>query len=212
MTADAVAKAEARSKQGDSPSRGVFLDNIPNAFTSVTVTCGFVLMMSTSLPGVSPALCVFAVVLGLITDILDGVIARRLKVNSKFGATFDQLADLTCFGVGPGVFYARQHLMAVESWVPERPGVTMQQLVVIITGLLYVLCSVIRISRALVLSPGERPTYFVGIPTNLASAIMVPIVAFFPGFPLLPPLVVVLSALMVSSLHIPKGMWIIDVK
>ncbi len=208
MTSDSSSK----QAKGDAPSRGFLIDNASNSLTCVTVTCGFVLMMSTSLPGVSPPLCVFAVVLGLITDILDGMVARRLNTNSKFGATFDQLADLTCFGVGPGIFYTRQHLMAVEGWIPERPGVTSQQLLVILTGLVYVLCSVIRISRALVMSAGERPMYFVGIPTNLASAIMVPIVAFLPNLSVLPIIVVILSILMVSTLRIPKGLGIIDVK
>ncbi|CAE8619988.1 unnamed protein product, partial [Polarella glacialis] len=80
--------------------RSVIVRNIPNAITCVTVGCGFLLMASTSIPGISPQVCVFATFLGLAADILDGQAARWLRVKSKFGATFDQLADLTCFGIG----------------------------------------------------------------------------------------------------------------
>ena len=40
-------------------------------------------------------------------------LARSLKASSKFGAAFDQLADLTCFGVGPAIFYIRHELRQV---------------------------------------------------------------------------------------------------
>ena len=42
--------------------------------------------------GISPHVCVFATFLGLLADIADGTAARKLRVKSKFGASFDQLS------------------------------------------------------------------------------------------------------------------------
>mmetsp|Transcript_23079 Transcript_23079/g.65014 ORF Transcript_23079/g.65014 Transcript_23079/m.65014 type:complete len:219 (-) Transcript_23079:76-732(-) len=194
----------------DSPTgretRNFIIRNIPNAITFVTVFSGFLLMVSTSVPGISPNMCVFATFLGLCTDILDGQAARVLRVKSKFGATFDQLADLTCFGIGPAIFYVRQQQLAMGN-----DASVMMQAVTVVSGYAYMACSVFRISRELVVHRGDRPLYFVGIPTNLACVFAVPASALYPGSPLLPVLIIILSGMMVMPYHVPKGLWIFTV-
>merc|ERR1711972_705678 len=135
--------------------------------------------------------------LGLCTDVLDGQVARMLRVKSKFGATFDQLADLTCFGIGPAIFYTRQRQMAVGNDV-----VLISHLLTILPGYAYMACSTFRIARELIVHDGARPLYFVGIPTNLACCFAVPMSACVPGHVLLPWAVLLLSALMVCNLRI----------
>merc|ERR1719414_1118629 len=113
-----MAGAKAKDLRRDSGGEDVLIRpfiiwNLPNAITFVTVACGFLLMVSTSIPAISPKVCVFATVCGLVADVLDGQVARWLRVKSKFGATFDQLADLTCFGIGPAIFFPRQRLVAL---------------------------------------------------------------------------------------------------
>jgi len=179
---------------------------IPNAITCVTVACGFVLMVSSSIPGISPGVCVFATFLGLVADVLDGTAARWLNVKSKFGATFDQLADLTCFGIGPGIFFTRQGLIHEAS-----DSLTVRTFMVILAGYSYMACSVFRIARELIVHEGARPLYFVGIPTNLACIFLVPLAAVFPHHPLLPVVVLVLSGMMVMPVEIPKGLGIFRV-
>ena len=191
------------------PERGFILRNVPNCLTAVTVSCGFILMISVTL-GVDSRYCVAAVMTGLVTDVLDGVAARMLDVKSPFGAAFDQLADLTCFGIGPGVFFATTQLQRLTDWNNETPGIKPRQYWTLFAGFCYVLASVVRISRALIVHNGSRPTHFVGIPTNLAAFILVPTVGFFPRARALPWLVLALSFLMVSTFRIPKGLGIID--
>merc|ERR1719433_937487 len=93
--------------------RSLVIRNLPNAITCVTIACGFLLMVSATVPGISPQVCVLATALGLVADIADGTVARWLQCKSKFGATFDQLADLTCFGIGPAIFFTRQRQLAL---------------------------------------------------------------------------------------------------
>mmetsp|Transcript_15788 Transcript_15788/g.37232 ORF Transcript_15788/g.37232 Transcript_15788/m.37232 type:complete len:211 (+) Transcript_15788:47-679(+) len=195
------------SSPGDeSPDKPFLIRNIPNAITFVTVACGFILMVSTAIPGISPNVCVFATFLGLLADIADGTAARKLQVKSKFGAAFDQLADLTCFGIGPGIFFTRQALSHVDG-----PGVSFGTVMPLLAGYAYVACSTYRIARELIVHDGNRPLYFVGIPTNLACVFVVPCATAIPSNPLLPFVVLGLSALMVMPLHIPKGLGIFKV-
>eukprot|EP00405_Crypthecodinium_cohnii_P013573 CAMPEP_0206445004 /NCGR_PEP_ID=MMETSP0324_2-20121206/15238_1 /ASSEMBLY_ACC=CAM_ASM_000836 /TAXON_ID=2866 /ORGANISM="Crypthecodinium cohnii, Strain Seligo" /LENGTH=194 /DNA_ID=CAMNT_0053913113 /DNA_START=87 /DNA_END=668 /DNA_ORIENTATION=- len=190
----------------DSPqnteNRSFFVRNIPNAITFVTVFSGFLLMVSTSVPGVSPKVCVFATAMGLCADVLDGQAARVLRVKSKFGATFDQLADLTCFGIGPAIFFVRQQQQAMGADAPWS-----MQILTCLAGYMYLACSVFRIARELIVHSGDRPLYFVGIPTNLACVFAVPASATFAGSTFLPFLIVILSGMMVMPYHIPKGLW-----
>ncbi|CAK0901306.1 unnamed protein product, partial [Prorocentrum cordatum] len=174
--------------------------NIPNAITCMTVLCGFCLMTSTTIPGMSPQACVLLTALGLVADVLDGQAARWLRVKSKFGATFDQMADLCCFGIGPAIFYTRQRLLSM-------PDDTLSTVLTLTSGYAYMACSCYRIARELIVHDGTRPLYFVGIPTNLACCFVVPVAAFDPTGVYLPPLVYALSVLMVAPVNIPKGLW-----
>mmetsp|Transcript_47287 Transcript_47287/g.110488 ORF Transcript_47287/g.110488 Transcript_47287/m.110488 type:complete len:212 (+) Transcript_47287:385-1020(+) len=194
------------SNEDESTDKPFLTRNIPNAITCVTVACGFIQMVSTAIPGISPNICVFATFLGLLADIADGTAARKLQVKSKFGAAFDQLADLTCFGIGPGIFFTRQALSQ-----QDRPGVSFGTVMPLLAGYAYVVCSTYRIARELIVHDGNRPLYFVGIPTNLACVFVVPCACAIPSNPILPVLVLALSSLMVMPVHIPKGLGVFKV-
>lgn len=47
------------------------------------------------------------ILLSALIDGLDGLIARRLRATSEFGAELDSLSDFLCFGVAPGVLTYR---------------------------------------------------------------------------------------------------------
>jgi len=42
---------------------------------------------------------------GMFFDVIDGLVARVLKVQSQFGKELDSLADLVSFGVAPAYLY-----------------------------------------------------------------------------------------------------------
>lgn len=63
-------------------------------------------------------------------------------------------------------------------------------------GYAYVACSTYRIARELIVHNNTRPLYFVGVPTNLACVFVVPCATAVPSHPVVPILVLFLSALM----------------
>jgi len=161
---------------------------IPNVITCIVVLSGCILMTMASLIGCKPKVGVAVVIVGLLADVADGMAARRLKVGTKFGSYFDELADLTAFGIGPAVYFMRHCIDNGSSFI----GTCM-------VGYLYMLASVFRISRELVVHRGARPLFFVGITTNMASFILVLLVLLFDTIRMsswLPPAVLPLSILM----------------
>ena len=73
--------------------------NVPNALSALRVACVPVLLALAWRGEVSSFLAVFA--FGLVTDVLDGVVARRLGQTSEFGARLDQWADFALWASLP---------------------------------------------------------------------------------------------------------------
>ncbi len=96
--------------------------------------------------------------LALLADLLDGALARWLKVRSEVGKQLDSLADLVSFGLVPGlVFYKMLETTSILTYLPYA-------------GFLVTLFSAIRLAR---FNVDERQTYsFFGLPTP-ANAIWI---------------------------------------
>ncbi|MEC9209476.1 MAG: CDP-alcohol phosphatidyltransferase family protein [Bacteroidota bacterium] len=74
--------------------------NIPNLITLANLICGlFAIIFAFEGNLTTASLCVF---LGAFLDFFDGLMARILKVSSKFGKYLDSMADMITFGVAPG--------------------------------------------------------------------------------------------------------------
>jgi len=176
---------------------------IPNLVTCIVILSGCILMTFASVLGLKPWAGVVVVFIGLLADILDGMTARKLKVGTKFGSFFDELADLTAFGIGPAVYFMRHGIDNGGSFLATR-----------VVGYLYMLASVYRISRELVVHRGQRPLFFVGITTNMASLILTVLVFLFDSLAIsawLPIPVFLLSVLMVVPRKFykdPSGLFI----
>lgn len=101
------------------------------------------------------AVCLIACV---ICDGLDGVLARRLRVASPFGAQLDSLADMCAFGIAaPVVVYA-----SVAGTVPTAAAAVACALV---AG-----CAAIRLARFNVSPKDGR--FFTGVPTTMAAGVL----------------------------------------
>lgn len=57
---------------------------------------------------------------GMFFDVIDGLVARMLKVQSQFGKELDSLADLVSFGVAPAYLYTL--FSPVDHWVMYIPS------------------------------------------------------------------------------------------
>lgn len=80
-------------------------------------------------------IAVALILCSVIIDGLDGMLARRLKATSEFGAQFDSLSDFVTFGVAPGLLIYRFALSEVDrasAWI---------------FVLVYVVCCCMRLAR-----------------------------------------------------------------
>ena len=80
-------------------SRAVYL--IPNMFTAMALMLGFYAVIK-SIEG-NFELAGWAIILAAVMDMLDGRVARLINAQSDFGAQFDSLCDVICFGLAAGV-------------------------------------------------------------------------------------------------------------
>src|SRR3954454_4854384 len=74
---------------------------IPNVIT-LAALCSVLTAVRFGLQG-QLRLAVIAVFVAAIFEPLDGRVARRLAVSSRFGAELDSLSDFLCFGVAPSL-------------------------------------------------------------------------------------------------------------
>ena len=78
---------------------GVFL--LPNLITTSALFSGFYSVISSINGNFLDS--VFAILIAMILDGLDGRIARLTNTQTSFGAYYDSLSDLLCFGMAPAL-------------------------------------------------------------------------------------------------------------
>jgi CDP-diacylglycerol--serine O-phosphatidyltransferase len=139
------------------------------------------------------------IVLALIFDGLDGVMARLTNTSSEFGVELDSLADVVSFGVAPSfVLYA--------SFFHEWSGPGM------VIAALPAMCGALRLARFNVQLTGFEKSYFLGLPIPAGALTIISYVVFhhLPDQTLLPPelkpaalttVAVGISLLMVSTIR-----------
>jgi CDP-diacylglycerol--serine O-phosphatidyltransferase len=77
------------------------LRHIPNALTLINLMMGTMAIIALDNGRVETTLILIGIC--LLADILDGAIARALKINSGIGVQLDSLADVVSFGVLPSM-------------------------------------------------------------------------------------------------------------
>lgn len=103
-----------------------------------------------------------AILFGVLTDSLDGKVARATNTGSEFGLQLDSLADIVCFGVGASIFtyqFLRQSQIS--------------SLVSLLVTIPVPLAGVFRLARFNV-QPAKsgRETYTTGLAITSAGAIL----------------------------------------
>lgn len=172
--------------------------NPPNLVTSASVALGFggILLMSHG----RPELAMLCALLTLPCDLLDGLLARKLGLQSSFGAALDSLADAISFCLLPAVL---------------AHGLGMRHPLHLLLLFAYVLAGIWRLAhfeQAGLVQWRGRPA-FQGVPTPYAASLVFLIacaVLRWPGA--LTEMVLacgmgLLALGMVSSLPFPKGGW-----
>ncbi|HYX02515.1 MAG TPA: CDP-diacylglycerol--serine O-phosphatidyltransferase [Reyranella sp.] len=118
-------------------------------------------------------LAVIAIIVAAIFDALDGRVARRLGVTSRFGAELDSLSDFLCFGVSPALvlYVASLREVGALGWI---------------VTLMFPMCSALRLARfntALLADtppPAWTGSYFTGVPAPAGALLaLVPLMVSF---------------------------------
>lgn len=124
------------------------------------------------------------VLLAILSDGLDGMLARRWGISSQFGGHLDSLADLVAFGVAPGILFAAAH--------PDAPGP-----VRVVVMAMLAIAGAYRLARFQT-EPQQRD--FVGLPITVGGPLFALAVAGFQPAGELDGIVwaIVLAGLMVS--------------
>jgi len=196
----------------------------PNSMTAISLIFGLISLAATH-AGHFP-LAAWMIIYAVLSDRLDGLVARAMRATSSFGMQLDSFADFLNFGVAPAFL-----LWTYLTVRPDLPygGEGWEHWALAAACILWTLGAVFRLARYNVTSDEDAPTkIFFGVPTTMAGGLVaIWFLAFlkyepgadFGGYKLLGhafhtprgvwlyfPIGLVLGAyLMVSSLPMPKG-------
>lgn len=185
-----------RASRGDVPRRRIPRNAVPSFFTLMNLFCGFLsIIQILENDFISAA---WLIILAGFFDLLDGMMARLTNGTSLFGVELDSLSDIVSFGVAPSLM---MYVFGLS--VYGIPG--------LIVSSLPAICGAVRLAKFNVSFDGDKSDHFDGLPIPAQAFAIVAIVlnsenlAFLeplePGrLPLLIPVVVVLSGLMLSTI------------
>lgn len=141
--------------------RGIYL--LPNLFTTGTLFAGFYAVLSAVEGNYMPA--AIAIFLGMLTDALDGRVARLTNTQSDFGKEYDSLADMVTFGLAPALVMYQWSLHDLVEY--GRFGKQLAWT----AAFFYAAMAALRLARFNVLEPDKNEKgYFFGLPSPSAAA------------------------------------------
>jgi CDP-diacylglycerol--serine O-phosphatidyltransferase len=86
--------------------------NIPNVLTSINLISG---VFGILFAFVAPEFVGYCILISLIMDFFDGIVARKLKIQKSIGKELDSLADIVSFGVLPSILFSFLLLKSINS-------------------------------------------------------------------------------------------------
>ena len=116
------------------------------------------------------SLAAWMIIYAVLTDRLDGLVARAVKGTSELGMQLDSFADFLNFGVAPA--YLVLTYLSGRDDLPYQHDNTAHTLLFIACGG-YMLCAVFRLARYNVLTDDQVATkMFFGFPTTLSGGLI----------------------------------------
>lgn len=145
----------------------------PNLLTGSSLVFGLVSLASAH--GGNFRLAAWLIIYAVMTDRLDGLVARRLRATSELGVQLDSFADFLNFGIAPAFLlysFLRSSPLLAGLDLPYHDGVGHAYLAG--ACIVWVLAAVFRLARFNVAAEENVPTriYF-GVPTTLAGGLLV---------------------------------------
>ncbi len=149
---------------------------IPNLVTLLNLFCGSIaVLFAVNSNFTAAAVFVF---LGIFFDFFDGLLARKLNVQSDLGVQLDSLADMVTSGLVPGVVMYKLLVMSMDvssisseqDWSSSVDWYSFKIPVVPLIGLFITLASAYRLAKFNI--DEDQQTYFKGLPTP-ANALLI---------------------------------------
>lgn len=137
------------------PRRGIYL--LPNLFTTAGLFAGFYAIVSGMKGNFETA--AIALFIAMIMDGLDGRVARLTGTESEFGAQYDSLSDMVCFGVTPA--------LVVYSWGLQYLGKFGW-----LAAFFYAAATALRLARFNTQTASHDKRFFTGLPCPAAAAVV----------------------------------------
>lgn len=148
---------------------------VPNTLSLGNLTFGFVSILisleSSNNPKASQMfiLAGIFIIIAAVFDGFDGIVARALNATSELGAELDTLADLTTFGIAPGVLMYKMVMSGVRINLVGMEDFPLGMMLAAI----FPICAAYRLARFTV---AHDPDSFNGLPSPIAGVL----VALFP--------------------------------
>ncbi|MEM7180434.1 MAG: CDP-alcohol phosphatidyltransferase family protein [Spirochaetota bacterium] len=184
------------------------LNWVPNALSLGNLTFGFVSMLvsaEAAQQGNDSAKFILAgifILIAAVFDGFDGIVARALDATSDLGAELDTLADLTTFGIAPGVL---MYEMLLYQYKYSIPGFEQQFPYGMMLAAVFPICAAYRLAR---FSVDHDPGSFTGLPSPIAGVLVALFPIAFHQIHITPYLVmpafVCIALLMVSTIRYSK--------
>lgn len=135
-------------------------------------------------------LSLLLIFLAALADRFDGMIARKLNIESELGKQLDSMCDIISFGVAPALLLYEGILINFGA-----PGA--------VFTILYIACGALRLAR---FNISENNGYFTGVPITVAGCIAT---LSYLSYPYIHPaffvfLMIILSLLMISPFKLKK--------
>jgi CDP-diacylglycerol--serine O-phosphatidyltransferase len=135
--------------------RGVYL--FPNLITTAGLFAGFYAIVAAMKANFEPA--AIALFIAVIMDSLDGRVARLTGTQSNFGAQYDSLSDMVCFGMTPA--------LVVYNWGLQYLGK-----IGWLVAFMYVAATGLRLARFNLHTESNDNKFFLGLPCTSAAAVV----------------------------------------
>src|SRR5881628_2041395 len=136
--------------------RGIYL--LPNLFTTAALFGGFYAIVQAMNDRFDHA--AIAIFVAMVLDGLDGRVARLTKTQSAFGAEYDSLSDMVCFGAAPA--------LVVYEWALRSMGKLGW-----IAAFVYCAGAALRLARFNTNIEVVDKRFFQGLPSPAAAALVV---------------------------------------
>ena len=141
--------------------RGIYL--LPNLLTTAGLFAGFYAIVA-AMKGAAGVegqfeIAAIALFIAMIMDGLDGRVARLTGTQSAFGAQYDSLSDMVCFGITPA--------LVVYSWGLHSLGK-----IGWLAAFFYVAATALRLARFNIQPEDKDNRYFIGLPCPAAAGVV----------------------------------------